>query len=102
MKIKKNDLVKVITGKDKGRKAKVLRIFPKTNKVLLENLNLVTKHVKPKRAGEKGQKIKVPMAIDISNVKLVCPRCGQPTRIAFRILANGEKQRECKKCHELI
>jgi len=102
MKIKKNDLVKVIAGKDKGRKGKVLRVFSKTNKVLLENLNLVTKHVKPKRAGEKGQKIKVPMSIDISNVKLICPKCGQPTRVAFRILANGKKRRECKKCHELI
>ena len=102
MRIKKNDTVKVIAGKDKGRKARVLRAFPSKNKILLENLNLAIKHIKSKREGAKGQKVQIPMPIDISNVMLVCPKCGQSTRVNYRILANGEKQRECKKCHELI
>ncbi|NCO23404.1 50S ribosomal protein L24 [bacterium (Candidatus Moisslbacteria) CG12_big_fil_rev_8_21_14_0_65_36_11] len=100
--IKKNDLVQIITGDDKGKRGRVLRIFPKINKVLIENLNLAIKHVRPRREGEKGQKIKVPMPIETSNLMLVCPKCNQTTRISYRILANGEKHRECKKCRELI
>lgn len=102
MKIKKNDIVQVRSGNEKGRKARVLKVFPKKNKVLLENLNLVVKHVKSKREGTKGQRIRVPVPIHISNVVLICPKCGQPTRVGYRILANGTKHRECKKCHELI
>ncbi len=97
MKIKKNDQVLVISGKDKGRKGKVLQAFPKEKKLLIEGINLRKKHLRPKRTGEKGQIIEIPGRIDISNVKLICPRCGKAVRVGYKII-NEKKFRVCKKC----
>lgn len=97
MKIKKNDTVKVISGKDKGKTGKVLKSLPKENKIVIEGVNLVKKHQKPRRAKEKGQKIEIVKPIDASNVLLVCPRCGRTARVGYKI-AGGKKQRVCKKC----
>jgi len=107
MKIKAGDRVKVIAGKDKGKKGKVLQVFSKQNKVSVEGINLAIKHLRPKRQGEKGQKIEFPAAMQISNLMLLCPKCNRPTRISYKILSKLEgkknkKVRSCKKCKELI
>ena len=101
MKIKKGDTVLVISGKYRGKKGKVLRVFPKENRVLVEGINLVKKHQKPKRTGEKGQIVESPSPIDVSNVKLICPKCKKATRVGYKF--EGEKKyRICKKCGKSI
>ncbi len=102
MKIKKGDKVKIIAGKDKGKEGKVLQVMPDKEKVVVEGLNLLIKHVKPRRAGEKGQRIQFPAPFHISNVMLVCPKCNKPTRVGYKILENKKKVRVCKKCKEII
>ncbi len=101
MKIKKGDLVLIIRGKDKGRSGKVIKVLPKENKVVVEGLNLVKKHVKPKREGEKGKIIEIERPIYVSNVKLICPHCSKPTRVGYKF-EGEEKYRFCKKCQALI
>lgn len=96
MNIKKGDTVVVITGKDKGKSGKVLEVFPKHNRVLVENINIVSRHTKPKSAQEKGGIIKKPAPINASNVMVLCD-CGKTTRVAYK-LVNGKKVRICKKC----
>ncbi len=101
MKVKKGDSVLIIAGKDKGRTGKIVRSLPKELKILVEGINLKKKHVKPKREGEKGQVVAVAAPIDISNIKLVCPKCGKATRIGYK--TEGEvKNRICKKCKQII
>lgn len=99
MKIKKNDTILVITGKDKGKKGKVLKAFPRQNKVIVEKINIVKKHRRPRKEGEKGQIVEMPKPIDSSNLKLICPKCGQATRVGFKI-NKKEKNRICKKCEQ--
>jgi large subunit ribosomal protein L24 len=97
MKIKKNDQVKILSGKDRGKIGKVMRVSPKDSKAIVEGLNLVKKHTRPKRQGEKGQRVTVPAAIDLSNLMLVCPKCSKPSRVGFKI-TDKAKFRICKKC----
>lgn len=97
MKIKKNDLVKMLAGKDSGKTGKVLQVAPQVGKVVVEGLNIVKKHSKPRKQGEKGQRIEVPRKVQISNVMLICPKCAKATRIGYKMIA-GKKQRVCKKC----
>ncbi|PIP24437.1 MAG: 50S ribosomal protein L24 [Candidatus Nealsonbacteria bacterium CG02_land_8_20_14_3_00_37_10] len=97
MKIKKGDMVLVISGKDRGKKGKVLQVFPKENRVMVEGVNLRKKHRKPKKSGEKGQIITLPGSVSVSNVKLVCSKCGKPTRGGYKIVEK-KKFRICKKC----
>lgn len=99
MKIKKGDTVLMVQGKDRGRKGKVIKVLPKGNKIIVEGLNIIKKHIRPRREGEKGQIVKVPRPVDVSNTKLICPRCKKPTRIGYKIL-NQRKYRICKKCSE--
>ncbi len=101
MKIKKDDTVLVISGKDKGKKAKVLESFPEQHKVIVEGVNLVKRHRRPRREREKGQIVEVPKPIDVSNLKLVCPKCGQSTRVGYLLTEKG-KYRICKKCKQEI
>ncbi len=96
MNIKKNDTVIVLSGKDKGKKGKVLEVSPKERKVIVENVNMVTKHVKPRKMGDQGGIVKAEGAMYACKVMLVCPKCGKPTRIAHKILNDGTKQRLCK------
>ena len=100
--VKKGDTVIVLSGKDKGKKGKVLAVSPAEQKVIVEGINMVTKHVKPRRMGEPGGIVKAEGAMYASKVQLVCPRCGNPTRIGHKILADGSKVRMCKneKCGE--
>lgn len=104
MKIKKGDRVKVIAGKDKGKKGKVLQVYAARNKASVEGINLAIKHVKPRKQNEKGQKIEFPAPLNISNLMLLCPKCNKSTRIAFKILTDqkNNKVRICAKCKELI
>jgi len=101
MKIKKNDIVLVISGKYRGKKGKVLRILPDEGKILVEGINLAKKHQKAKKQGEKGQIVELPKPIDASNVKLFCPKCSKASRVGFSFL-EGQKVRICKKCHQEI
>lgn len=107
MNIKKNDKVKILSGKDRGKTGKVLQVLPSEGKVSIEGLNLLIKHLRPRRQGEKGQRIEFPAFIQVSNVALICPKCGKTTRVAHKFLAQAEgrkdkKYRACKKCQEVI
>jgi len=107
MKLKKGDRVKIIAGKDKGKRGKVLQIFQAENKVSVEGVNLTIKHLRPKKQGEKGQKIEFPAPLSASNLMLICPRCNRSSRIKSKILEKVEnkknkKVRICGKCKELI
>lgn len=95
--VKKGDKVLVITGKDKGKVAEVTMVSPKTNKVLVDGVNVVTKHQKPKSQQDKGGIIKKSAPIEASNVMVVCPTCGKATRVSHNEL-NGKNVRICKKC----
>jgi len=101
MKIKKGDIVLVISGKNKGKKGKILRAFPKERKILIEGVNLMKKHQKPRKTGEKGQIIQKPAPIDVSNVKMICPKCSKAVRLGYKIV-NDKKYRICKKCNKQI
>jgi large subunit ribosomal protein L24 len=101
MKIKKNDQILIISGKDKGKKGKVLSVFPLSEKLIVENANLVKKHRRPRRQGEKGQLIAIPKPLHISNVKLICSKCGQAARVGYKMTETG-KMRVCKKCKQEI
>lgn len=97
MNIKKGDTIVVISGADKGRKGKVLRTLPKDQTVVVEGINIRKKHVKPKRAREKGQVIEIPLPFSRARVMLVCPKCGKAARVGLRI-EGKKKYRVCKKC----
>ncbi|MFA5062363.1 MAG: 50S ribosomal protein L24 [Patescibacteria group bacterium] len=101
MKIKTNDQVKIITGKDKGKTGKVLQVFPKRERVVVEGANMIKKHMKTQRKGEKGQTIELAGPIHASNVVLICPKCSKETRVGYKTEANVKK-RQCKKCNEVI
>jgi large subunit ribosomal protein L24 len=101
MKIKENDTVLITSGKYRGKRGKVLVAFPKINKILVEGINLRKKHQKPKQSGQKGQIVEKPAPIYVSCAKLVCPKCGQPVRIGYKI-SEKKKYRICKKCGQEI
>lgn len=113
MKIKRNDTVKILVGKDKGKTGKVLKVLHSSkdktmNRVVVEGLNLRYKHVRPKRGGEKGQRVMFPFAVSLSNVALVCPKCNKPTRVGCKVIGKTlettreKSQRICKKCNSVI
>ena len=97
MNIKKDDKVVVLSGKDKGKQGKILVADPKAGKVIVEGVNVATKHKKPMKQGDQGGIIKVETPIYASKVQLVCPKCGKGTRVGHKI-ENGKKTRICKKC----
>ncbi|NMP37792.1 MAG: 50S ribosomal protein L24 [Clostridiales bacterium] len=95
--VKSGDEVIVIQGKDRGKKGKVMDVSPKEGKVIVEGVNIVTKHVKPHKMGEPGGLIKAESALYADKVQLVCPKCGRPTRVGHAVNAKGKKVRTCKK-----
>ena len=101
MRIHKGDQVLIISGKDRGKKGKILNVFPEDLRVLVEAVNLRKKHVKPKRSGEKGQVVETPSPLAVANVKLVCPKCSKATRVGYKLVEN-KKYRICKKCNSEI
>jgi len=101
MRIKKGDIVLIVKGKDRGKKGKVLRTFPKKMKILVEGVNLIKKHQRPKKEGEKGQITQISVPIFVSKAKLICPKCSKPIKVGYRI--EGEKKyRFCRKCKNII
>ena len=97
MKIRKGDNVVMLGGKDKGKKAKVILVFPELDKVVVDGLNLIKKHLRAKKQGQKGQIVSKERAVSVSSVALVCKSCSKQTRLGFKI--DGEnKIRVCKKC----
>ena len=97
MNVKKGDTVVVLSGKDKGKKGKVLGTVPTENKVVVEGINMVSCHIKPRKQGEEGGIVKREAALYASKVQVVCPKCGKGTRVAHKI-ENGKKTRVCKHC----
>lgn len=102
MKIKKGDKIKVLAGKDKGKTGKVLQVFLKRDRISVEGVNLLFKNMRPKKQGEKGQRIQFPAALKLSNVALICPKCAKAVRVSYKVLENKKKVRVCRKCKEII
>ncbi len=102
MRIKKNDQVVVISGKDRGKKGRVMRVFPAKSMALVEKINYRKVAVRRSQTNPKGGVLEMEGKIHISKLKLVCPRCAKPTRVQYSILADSTKQRTCKLCHELL
>lgn len=101
MKIKTNDNVKVLSGKDAGKTGKVIQVFPKEEKVVVEGVHIMKKNMKPNKKGEKGQKIELAGPVHMSKVALVCPKCNTATRVGYKT-EGSDKKRVCRKCKELI
>ena len=102
MNIRKNDEVLVITGDDQGKRGKVHRAFPRENRVLVEGINMVKRHMKPRANIRQAGIIERESPIDIYNVMLICTKCHKPTRVGFRILEDKSRVRVCKNCNEVI
>ena len=98
MSIKKGDTVIVLSGKDKGKQGKVLEAMPESRKVIVEKVNVATRHQKPRTQGEQGGIVKKEAPIYACKVMRVCPKCGKPTRPASKLTADGKRVRVCKKC----
>lgn len=100
-KIRKGDTVRLLAGKDKKKSGKIIKVFPEKQRAIVNGLNLVKKHRRPRKAGEKGEKVEVSSAIHISNLILICPHCKKNTKIGFRF-TEGLKLRYCKKCQGVL
>ena len=101
MKLKKGDKVVVIAGKDKGKKGKIERVFPKESKILIPGINVFKRHLKRKDEKHPGGIVEISKPLPVGKVALICPKCGQKTRVGYKIVAN-EKLRVCKKCGEEV
>jgi len=100
--IKKNDSVVVISGKEKGKRGRVLSVYPSKDSLIIEKTNMIKKHMKPSRKFAQGGIIEKEAPVQISNVMLICPKCSKPTRIGALTLQSGKKVRVCKKCREVM
>lgn len=100
--LKKDDKVKIIAGKDKGKIGKVLKVQQKKNRVLVENINMIKRHSRPSASNRQGGIVEREGAIHWSNVMLMCNKCMSPVRIKMQILEDGKKKRVCRKCDEFI
>ncbi len=100
--IKKEDTVMVMAGKEKGKKGRVLSVMPTKSKLIIEKVNIIKRHMKPSRKYAQGGIIEKEAPIHISNVTLVCPKCGKLTGIGNLVMGSGKKTRVCKKCKEVI
>lgn len=100
--LKKNDIVEVISGKEKGKKGKVLMIIPETQRLTIEKLNMLKRHTKPGGANKQGGIIEKEGTINISNVLLVCDKCGKGVRVKYKKLEDGKRVRVCRKCNEVL
>lgn len=100
--IKKNDMVKVLAGKDKGKTGKVLRVYPTINRAIVQGVNFTKKHTKRTRQDEQGGIIQRESPIHMSNLAVICKGCNRPVRVGMDILSDGSKVRYCKKCKEVL
>ena len=102
MKIRKDDTVLVIAGKDRGKKGKVRFAYPGDKRVLVEGINFIKKHARPVRGAKQAGIIQQEAPIAVSSVMLLCSKCSQPARVGFRFLEDGRKVRICRACNEVI
>jgi large subunit ribosomal protein L24 len=102
MKIKKDDTVLVITGKDKGKKGKVRFAYPDKNRLMVEGINMIKKHAKPKQQARQAGIIEREGTISAASVMLVCAKCNKPTRVGYKMLQDGRKARFCRACGEVV
>jgi len=104
MHVTKNDNVTVLSGKYRGKTGKVLKVFPKNNRVIVEGVNIIKRHTRPSQKNQQGGIVEKEAAIHVSNVMVICPKCSRPTRIGYRLLDDGTKARVCRHddCGEII
>ncbi|HUI44732.1 MAG TPA: 50S ribosomal protein L24 [Nitrospirota bacterium] len=102
MQIKKNDNVMVIAGKEKGKKGKVIAVYPTTNRLLVEKLNMIKRHTRPNQQIRQGGIVEKENPISASNVQLICSKCDKPTAVARKDQGDGTRARVCKNCSEII
>jgi len=103
MKIKKNDLVKVVSGNYRGMEGKVLKTFPDSERVIVEKVHLIKRHLRKQQSQvQQGGIVEKEAPIHVSDVMLICPKCSKPTRTSISLLADGSKARQCKKCREIL
>jgi len=102
MKIRKGDTVVLIAGKDRGKKGKVRRALPNEDRVIVEGLNMIKRHSRAHKAARQAGIIELEAPLHVSNIMLVCEKCGKPTRVSFRFLDDGKKVRICNSCREVI
>ena len=100
--VKKNDMVMIIAGKEKGKSGKVARVFPEKGRLTVEGLNVVKRHTRPSRTNQDGGIVEKEAPLDASNVLLLCGACGKAARTGIRVLEDGRKIRFCKKCNEIV
>ena len=101
MKLKSGDNVLIVSGKDRGRKGKIIKALPKEGKIVVEGMNIHKKHRRPRRQNEKGQTVEISAPFNASNVKLICSKCGKAIRVGYRV-TESKKYRICKKCGEEV
>jgi len=100
--IKKNDMVKVLSGKDRGKTGKVLKVFPARNRAIVQGINFVKRHTRQRRQDEQAGIIQQEASVNISNLNVVCKRCNRATRMGLDVLGDGSRVRYCKKCREVL
>jgi large subunit ribosomal protein L24 len=101
--IRRNDNVVVTTGKDRGKRGRVLKVVPATNRLIVEGVNFIKRHTKPNPQRQiKGGVVEREASVHASNVQLVCPECGKPTRLGHKVLSDGRKVRICRKCEGVV
>ena len=100
--VKKDDTVTILSGKDKGKTGRVLRVLPEKGRVIIENVNMVKRHTRPNQQNSEGGILEKEATLDISNVQLVCSSCGAAVRTGMRTLDDDNKVRFCKKCNEIV
>ena len=102
LRVKKEDTVVVLSGKDKGKRGRIISVIPKKDRVVVERINMVKKHMKPNNQYRQGGIIEKEAPLHVSNVMLVCPKCDKPSRIENKRLEDDRKLRVCKKCKEVL
>jgi large subunit ribosomal protein L24 len=102
VRIRKGDFVLVIKGKDRGKKGRVIKVFPEQQRVLVEGINFVKRHVRPRRVDRQGGIVSMEKPVSLSNVQFFCMRCSKQTRIGLKLMADGSKARFCRKCGEIV
>jgi large subunit ribosomal protein L24 len=102
MQIKKNDNVMVVSGKEKGKRGRVIAVYPTTNRILIEKLNMIKRHTKPNQQLRQGGILEKESPIAASNVKLICAKCDKPTATSRKVQGDGTRNRVCKSCNEII
>jgi large subunit ribosomal protein L24 len=100
--VKKDDMVKIIAGKEKGKTGKVLRVFPAKGRVVVESLNVIKRHTRPTQLNPEGGIVEKEAPLSLSNVMLICGSCSEATRTGVKVLEDGSKARYCKKCNEIV